>query len=196
MGRDYLRNRPLVRLLLRKPIYFSLVGFLFLLAGINFYLFRHDFSALAQQLLHKDDIELTRWQQWARHYDRLFAMLGQGERVGIQLEGHKSSGILIERTPRGIVARRSLFLRSEKPGVILTFQRATAEKFLATVPGTDPEAIWQMMKDGLYGRQITVWNDPDIDRLYRGGYLAFMRAIDTRPASEDWPTVKRRLGEK
>ena len=184
------------RLLLRRPIYFWVVGFLFLLAGINLYVFRCDFSVLAQQVLHKDDPEVGRWQQWARHYDRLFGMLRQGERVGIQLEGYKSSGILIERTPRGVVARRSLFLRSKKSGVVLTFQRATAEKFLSTVPGTDPEAIWQMMKDGLYGRQITVWNDPDTDRLYRGGYLAFMRAIDTRPANEDWPAVKRRLGEK
>ena len=186
----------MLNFLARSRAFFVVVAFLLLLAGINLYVFRYDFSVLARQVWQKEDAEVARWQRWARHYGRLFAMLGPGERVGIQLEGYRSSGILLEPTSQGVVARRSLFLRRERPGVILTFQRGTADKFLGTAPGTDPEAIWQMMKDALYGRQITVWNDPDIDWLQRGGYLAFIRAIDTRPPNVDWTTVKGRLGEK
>lgn len=182
-------------LLTRSPTFFAAIAFLFLLSGVNLYWFRYDFSVLAQQLLQRDE-ELARWQQWARHYDRLFGMLAWGERVGIQREGQHSVGIVIERTPEGVVARRSLFLRRERPGVVLTLQQQTAEDLLASVPHTDPEAIWQMVKDRLYARQITVWSDADIGRLQRGGYLAFMRAIDTRPPNTDWPRVKSLLGEK
>jgi len=184
------------RLLVRNPIFLGIVGLLLLLTSINLYWFRHEFSVLARQILRQQDPEVARWAQWAEHYDRLFGMLVVGERVGIQLEGYHSAGIVLEHSPRGMVARRSLFLRREKPGVILTFQPRTAEELLATVPQTDPEAIWQMMKDRLYARQITVWSDPDINRLHKGGYLAFMRAIDTRPPNMDWPTVKALLGEK
>lgn len=184
------------QLLSRNGPFFGLVGLLLLIAGINLYWFRYDFSMLAGQVMHREDIELARWQRWAQHYERLFAMLAPGEHVGIQLEGWRSSGILLERTPQGMMARRALFLRRERPGVILTFQPATAEALLASVPQADPEAIWQKMKDGLYGRQLTIWNDPDIGRLHKGGYLAFMRAIDTRPTNLDWATVKAILGEK
>ncbi len=72
----------------------------------------------------------------------------------------------------------------------------TAKELLDSVPNTDPEKIWQMMKDRLYAHDIAVWNDPDLKRLQQGGYLAFMRAIDTRPSNLDWPAVKRILGEK
>ena len=184
------------RLLIRQSSFFVLVGILLSLTVVNLYWFRHDFSVLAGQVLRRGDPELSRWQQWARHYDRLFAMLAPGERVGVQMEGWRSSGILIERAPETIVARRCLFLRREKPGVILTFQPQAAEELLASAPQTDPEAIWQKMKDGLYTRQITVWNDPDIGRLHKGGYLGLLRAIDTRPANLDWPAVKAILGGK
>ncbi len=69
--------------------------------------------------------------------------------MGIQLDGYRSSGILLERTAQRMVARRTLSLRREKPGVILTLPRQTAEEMLATVPQTNPEAICQMMKDRL-----------------------------------------------
>lgn len=183
-------------LLFRRSFFFTIFGLLLLVAGLNLYWFRDDFAALAHKFLRGNDPDVARWERWARQYDQLFAMLGEGERVGIQIEGQRSSGIVLERTSQGMIARRSLFLGREKPGVILTFPRRTAEQLLASVPGTDPEAIWQMMKDRLYTRQMTIWNDPDIERLQRGGYLAFMRAIDTRPPDVEWPGVKARLGEK
>lgn len=180
----------------RDRTFFGVVAFLLVLSALNLYWFRHDFAALARQALPGEDSEVTRWQAWARHYDRLFGMLAEGELVAFQIEGSRSSGMVIERTPSGLVARRSPFVRREDPGVVLSLQPAAAEELLASVPGTDPDAIWQIMKDRLYGRQITVWSDPDLDRLERGGYLAFLRAIDTRPAAVDWPAVKARLGEK
>lgn len=180
----------------RDRTFFAVLAFLLGLAVVNLYWFRDDFASLARQVLPREDPEVARWQAWARHYDRLFGMLGEGERVAFQIEGARSSGIVIERTPAGPTARRSSFIRREKPGVVLSLEPGTAEELLASVPRTDPEAIWQMMKDRLYGRQITVWSDPDLDRLERGGYLAFLRAIDTRPSGVDWPTVKARLGEK
>src|SRR5262245_24957092 len=177
--------------LTRNSTFFGVLIGLLLLAAVPLVWFRHDFAALLP-----DDSEVARWQAWARHYNRLFGMLGEGERVAVQLEGNRSSGIVLERRPEGMVARRSLFLRREHPGVVLSFKRDTAIGLLDSVPQTDPEQIWQMMKDRLYDRKITVWSDPDLDRLQRGGYLAFLRAIDTRPSGVDWPTVKARLGEK
>lgn len=180
----------------RDRTFFGVVAFLLALSALNLYWFRHDFAALARQALPGGDPGVARWQAWARHYDRLFGMLAEGERVAFQVEGSHSSSIVIERTPAGLTARRSPFIRRENPGVVLSLGPGTAEELLGSAPGTDPDAIWQMMKDRLYGRQITVWSDPDLDRLERGGYLAFLRAIDTRPAGIDWPTVKARLGEK
>lgn len=181
--------------LTRDRTFFGVLAVLILLALLPVVWFRHDFAALARSV-GPGDPDVARWQAWARHYDRLFAMLAEGERVAVLPEGSRSAGILLERRPEGMAARRSLFLRRERPGVILTLDDRTARELLDTVPETDPEAIWQMMKDRLYDRRITVWSDPDLDRLQRGGYLAFLRAIDTRPPGVDWPTVKARLGEK
>jgi hypothetical protein len=38
------------------------------------------------------------------------------------------------------------------------------------------------------------YSDPNPDCPQRDGYLAFLRAINTRAAGADWPTVKARLG--
>lgn len=179
----------------RDSVFFGVLAVLLLLAVPPLIWFRHDFAALPG-VLAPHDAETARWQGWARHYDRLFAMLGEGERVAIQTEGNRSSGIVLERRSGAMVARRSLFLRREHPGVVLILGRDTAEKLLASAPATAPDKIWQMMKDRLFGRQITIWSDPDLDRLQQGGYLAFLRAIDTRPSGADWPAVKARLGEK
>lgn len=179
----------------RRRAFAGLIALLALVAGCNVARWRQDFAALALCALPAADDELARWQQWARHYDRLFAMLAPGERVAIQVVGARSSGILLERSPAGMAARRSPFVRRHAPGVVLTLDAATANQLLATAPAGDPEGIWQMMKDRLYARQITAWSDPDVERLRRGGYLAFLRAIDTRPPGLTWPAVKALLGE-
>lgn len=182
--------------MVRNSTFFGLVALFFLVAGINLYVFRCDFSALAVEAFRHHDADLGRWQQWAQHYSNLFAALPWGARVGIQVEGCHSAGILLEKTSGGMAARRSAFLRRENPGVTLVFPPRTAEEMLASVEHTDPDAIWQMMKDRLYTRRLTIWNDPDIERLQKGGYLAFMRAIDTRPPDLDWPTLKAKYGLK
>jgi hypothetical protein len=46
------------------------------------------------------------------------------------------------------------------------------------------------MNNGLYAGHIHIWNDTEMDRLHRGGYLLLMRAIDTHPDGLDWKTVK------
>ncbi len=184
------------RLLDRKAIFYSLVLALLLVAGLNLYAFRHDFEALAVAVLPGEDGELARWQRWAAHYDRLFGMLVWDQPVAVRLEGCRSSGFLVSRDADGMTVERSLFLRFRDPAVILTFERAAADRLLGTVPHTEPDAIWQMMKDALNAREVTLWNDPDVGRLHRGGYLAFMRAIDTRPRNMDWPTVRTLLGEE
>lgn len=160
------------------------------LSGLIAYAFRGDFAVLAQRALGREAEQVEPWQRWANHYDDLFAMLPWGERVGIQLEGARSAGILLTRTADGMVAESRLFLRRAEPGVVLTMSRETAGELLASVPATEPDAIWQMIKDRLYGRQITLWSDPDMSRLHRSGYLALMRAVDTRPPGVPWPAVE------
>lgn len=182
--------------LARRAVFRLLVAGLILVSAANVYWFRHDFATLARVVFLRSDPEVARWQQWAQHYRRLFGMLKRGERIGVFREGYVSAGIVLERAPQGVVARRSLFVRGERPGVILTLAENAAEELLSSVPQTEPDAIWQMMKDRLYGRQITVWCDSDLDRLQQGGHLAFLRAIDTRPPYADWPAIKARLGEK
>jgi len=181
---------------LRKTFFYSLICFSLLITLILLYFYRYDFSELARKTLHREDPQVAAYQHWANHYYKLFSMLKPGERVGIQLRGARSSGILLERKTHEITARNVLFLKSERPGVILIMEPKTAKELLDSVPNTDPEKIWQMMKDRLYAHDIAVWNDPDLKRLQQGGYLAFMRAIDTRPSNLDWPAVKRILGEK
>lgn len=183
------------RFFARGRNFYVAVGLLIALnLGVG-YAFRHDFRALASRVAPAEDAEVARWERWARHYDRLFGPLRWGERVGIQVSGEHGSGIVLERTAEGMVARRAFLLRSADAGVILKFERDIAEELLGSVPETEPEEIWQMMKDGLYGRRITVWSDPDLDRLQEGGYLALLRAIDTRPKDVEWPEIKERLGE-
>lgn len=185
----------LSRFLARGRNFYVAVGLLIALNVAVGYWFRHDFAVLANRVAPAEDAQVARWERWARHYDRLFGALRWGERVGIQVDGQHGSGIVLERTADGMVARRAFLLQSADPGVILKFDRDAAEDVLGSVPETDPEAIWQMMKDRLYGRQITVWSDPDLDRLEEGGYLAMLRAIDTRPKGVEWPAIKERLGE-
>lgn len=183
------------RLLARDRYYYATIAILIGLTASVAFAFRHDLAALGGRVIPVEDEEVARWEAWADHYDRLFGMLRWGERIGIQVEGQRGSGIVLERTAEGMVARSAFVLRREDPGVVLRLDRDAARDLLSSVPGTEPDAIWQMMKDRLYGRQITVWSDPDLDRLQEGGYLAFLRAIDTRPKGVEWPEIKKRLGE-
>lgn len=144
------------------------------------------------------DAEAERWTRWVAHHERLFAMLHEGARIGIQVEGELGVGIIVERAPSGIGARRALHLASEEPGVVLTVAPDTAEALLRSVDG-DPEAIWQTMKELAAEQRVVVrviGETSDLDALHAGGYLAFMRAIDVRPRDVDWPTIRARLGER
>lgn len=185
----------LSRVLARGPVFYGLLLLCLAVAGLFLFLFRADFAVLARLGLGLDDPEVERWEAWAGHHDRLFGMLPWGERVGVQVGVARSSGILITRTGEGMVAERRLFLERADPGVVLSMSRETADDLLASAPGSDPDEIWQTMKDLLYGRRLTLWADPDVERLQEDGYLAFMRAIDTRPADVPWPAVKVLLGE-
>lgn len=182
-------------LLARDHYYYATVALLVAVTATVAFSFRHDFAALGSRVVPIEDEEVERWERWANHYDQLFGMLRWGERVGIQTSGQRGSGIVLERTGDGMVARRAFLLANEDPAVVLMIDRDATEDLLSSVPETEPDAIWQMVKDRLYGRQITVWSDPDLDRLQEGGYLAFLRAIDTRPKGVEWPEIKRRLGE-
>ncbi|MBA2319738.1 MAG: hypothetical protein H0V89_01175 [Deltaproteobacteria bacterium] len=140
------------------------------------------------------DAAADRWAAWVAHYESLFAMLHEGSVVGIQVAGERSVGVVVYRGSGGIASRRVLRLAAEDPGVILTIEPATAQALVARTTG-DPDEIWQIMKDRLSEGRIRIWSDPDPDRLYSGGYLAFMRAIDARPPDVDWLTIRRKLGE-
>ncbi|MEO5988239.1 MAG: hypothetical protein ABIU54_13575 [Candidatus Eisenbacteria bacterium] len=161
----------------------------------NAWMFRGDFRAAAGALFVRRDPQAENWERWARHYDRLFAMLASGERIGIQVEGHQASGYLLERTGGTMRGRSALLIRRQHPGVVLTIQQAAATEMLSSLDH-DPDSIWQEMKDRLSAREISLGCDNDVSRLQRGGYLAFMRAIDTRPPGMKWPAVKALLGEK
>lgn len=175
--------------------FFLLIAFLGGVTLANLYWFRSDFGALAGRVTGQQASYAERWQAWAAHYDRLFGMLQEGARIGIQEEGARGSGLVLERRSGAMQVRTTLRLDSEGAGVVLILQRGLAEKLLASVPDGDPEAIWQWMKDLLNERRITIWSDPDLERLHAGGYLAFMRAIDTRPPDHAWPEIRRMLGE-
>lgn len=172
------------------------IAVLLAIAAVNIYSFRHDFAALARGAVGGDRSEVARWQAFAQHYDRMFGMLAWNRPLAVRIKGRRSSGILIERDGDGVNVRPSLVLARAKPGVLLTIEPAAAEALLATVPHTDPGAIWQIMKDRLFAHEIEVWSDPDLDRLQRDGYLAFLRAFDTRPKGVDWDTIRIRLGEE
>lgn len=183
-----------LRRLPRRELLTALAVLALLVAAFNVYWFRHDFAALGGRLSGRHAEEAERWQQWARHYDQLFGMLSWGEPVAFQTAGHKSSGIVFERTADGMTARPALLLERADPGVVLVFEPGAAEQLLATAPATEPGEIWQMVKQLLYEGRIRVWSDPDLRRLERGGYLAFLRAIDTRPQGMDWQQVHAVLG--
>lgn len=123
-------------------------------------------------------------------------MLKTGEKIGILLDGSRSTGFLFVRDSRGVQVRRTMAMQKEMPGVVLSMDSQTAQKFLSSVEQTNPDQIWALMKDALYGREITVWADPNVQRLQAGGYLKFLRAIDTRPPNMDWPALKKIIGEK
>lgn len=161
----------------------------------NLYWFRSDFAALAGRISGRQASYAERWQAWASHYGRLFGMLQQGARIGIQVEGARGTGLVLERRSGGVHVRASLSLRSEGAGVVLILEPGLDEELLGSVPGTPAEDIWQWMKDLLNERRITVWSHPDLEKLTSGGYLAFMRAVDTRPPDHDWPEIRRMLGE-
>ncbi len=180
----------LKRFIAGGPAYWVTIAALLAVAVGSVVWFRHEFSILYSQVTGAEDHELKHWRAWAEHYDRLFAMLAWNAPLGVQIEElDTSTGIVITRHEHGLTVARSVFLADQDPGVILTMDARTAEDLLATVPETEPDEIWQMMKDRLNARRISIWNDPDIDRLHRQGYLAFMRALDTRPAGSEWPEI-------
>lgn len=189
-------GRALKRFVAGGPAYWATIAVLLALAIGSAVWFRHEFSVLYRQVTGAEDEELERWRAWAEHYDRLFGMLAWDAPVGLQIaELDTSTGIVITRYEDGLTVTRSMFLANRDPGVILVMDASTAEDLLATVPETEPDAIWQMMKDRLNARGISIWSDPDIERLHQQGYLAFMRALDTRPPGTQWPAILELLGE-
>ncbi len=183
------RDRPLTR----RNTLLAVIGLLAVgLANLAF--LRQDLPVAVGSAIGRD-ADADRWAAWVAHYERLFAMLHEGSVVGIQVAGERSVGIAVYRGPGGgIASRRVLRLAAEDPGVILTIERATAQALLARTTG-DPDEIWQILKDRLSEGRIRIWSDPDLERLYSGGYLAFMRSIDARPPDLDWLTIRRKLGE-
>lgn len=180
----------------RSPTgYWLILASLLLFSSANVYGSWAEIRGLSAERSSDGLLNEARWQEWAQHHRRLFAMIRPGERIGIQLEGTKTIGILLEMTEGGLMARSEVFLAAEKPGLVVTFRPELAERLLADVSDQDPESIWKTMKTGLNERNITIWSSADLERLEVGGYLGFMRAVDTRPANHDWATIRTRLGE-
>lgn len=152
-----------------------------------------DLATVGRGLVGRDH-RAEQWQRWVAHHDRLFGMLHEGSRVGLQERGELGVGIVVERAADGIVARRTLHLASERPPVVLVVETATADALLGSTDG-DPDAIWQVLKEALAEGRITLWSDPDLQRLDAGGHLAFMRAVDVRPREVGWSTVRELLEE-
>lgn len=185
-----------VRAALAGPLFWVVLGGLLMVSAVSVIVYRQEFSVLGQQVGDGEDHELFRWRAFAQHYQPLFGMLVWDAPVGIQIDDRDaSSGLVVTRDASGVHVRRTAFLRREDPGVVLRMDRGTAHDLLGSVPATAPDAIWQMMKDRLGARRIIVLSDPDLARLERDGYLAFMRALDTRPQELEWPQVRERLGE-
>ena len=164
-------------------------------AATSIYFFLPDLNNWTQAALHRPDSRAELWQRWATHYAGLFGMLPYPARVGIQYEGERASGVLIDKSATEFNASTRTVLAKARPGLVFILD-GTAQKHLLDKLETRPaDDIWQMMKDELFAAHVHIWYDPDLQWLSRGGYLKLMRDIDTRPEQLQWKDVKSKLGE-
>ena len=183
------------RFLLNTPA--LVLGCLLLIvpAGLEVWAFYPDFASWTRILFERPDPRAALWQRWAAHYEGLFGMLPAPASVGIQYQGERSAGISLQKTSAGFTASPRFVLAQSHPGIVFTLDKNAREQLLNGFESRPPGDIWALMKSGLYAGHIHIWNDTDLDRLHRGGYLLLMRAIDTHPDGLDWKTVKQKLGE-
>ena len=165
------------------------------IAATSVYFFLPDLNNWTQAALHRPDSRAEMWQRWATHYAGLFGMLPYPARVGIQYEGERASGVLIDKSASGLNANRWTVLAKGRPGLVFILDATAQQHLLDKLETRPPNDIWQMMKDDLYASHIHIWYDPDLEWLSRGGYLRLMRDIDTRPEQLQWKDVKSKLGE-
>lgn len=190
-AKSCLISKTLRRFLSNTPAYLLACLILLCIVGGCAYFLRADLANVLGASRERANV----WQQWAGHYSGLFGMLPYPARVGIQQDGERASGILIEKTATGFRAEQKTVLSREHPGLVFILDNAARERLLANFKSRNPDDIWQMMKDDLYADHIKIWYDPDIEALKRGGYLRLMRDIDTRPDGYGWADVKAKLGE-
>ena len=165
------------------------------IAATSFYFFLPDLNNWTQAALHWPDPRAELWQRWATHYAGLFGMLPYPARVGIQYEGERASGVLIEKSAAGFSAGTRPVMAKARPGLVFILDATARQHLLDRLENRAPNDIWQMVKDDLYASHIHIWYDPDLQWLSRGGYLRLMRDIDTRPEQLQWKDVKSKLGE-
>ena len=122
-------------------------------------------------------------------------MLPYPARVGIQYEGERASGVLIEKAAGGFSASARPVIAKGRPGLVFILDATARQHLLDRLGSRPPNDIWQMVKDDLYASHIHIWYDPDLQWLSSGGYLRLMRDIDTRPEQLQWKDVKSKLGE-
>lgn len=185
-GRKFLANTPFIILCCLS------------LAGLSFYLLNKNWADVRNLLsivLRQPDTHAEQWNRWVQRYAGVFGMIPAPARIGIQEQGERATGVLIEKTSNGFRVKTVMSLSSFHPGVVLSVDRIGKEKFFKGL-GLRPESdIWAMMKDNLYGDHMKIWYDPDLQALKRGGYLKLMRDIDTKPDQLDWKGVRKMLGE-
>ena len=183
------------RFLLNTPALVLASILLIVPAGLEVWAFYPDFASWTRILLQRHDPRADLWRRWATHYDGLFGMLPPPASVGIQYQGEHAAGVSLQKSQAGFTASSRFVLAQSHPGVVFTLDEGARQQLLNGFESRSPEDIWALMKSGLYAGHIHIWNDTDMDRLHRGGYLLLMRAIDTHPDELDWKTVKQMLGE-
>ncbi len=188
-------TRGFRRFLGNTPAFLLTCVLLAAIAASSIYFSHPDLHSWTQAALHRPDTRAELWQRWATHYAGLFGMLPYPARVGIQYEGERASGVLIDKSANGFSASTHAVLAKARPGLVFILDPTAQQHLLDRAETRPPSDIWQMVKDELYANHIHIWYDPDVQWLSRGGYLRLMREIDTRPEQLQWKDVKAKLGE-
>lgn len=118
------------------------------------------------------------WQQWANANAVLFGALHEGARIAILTDLRHSAGMLLEKEGGRMKARRCLFVKAARPGVVVVLDDRAARQLLALRPGPDPDQIWDATKQLLSSSRIQVYTLRDRQNLEERGYTDFLRALD------------------
>lgn len=167
--------------LVRKHWFGIAAGALLMISAANIGRYHKRTLALATGVFRRDVlVDTSRWQGWAGNNRGFFAPLSPGVCLALVREPSDYAATMLMKTPNGIRAERTNFLRPHRCLVVFAMDEPTAQKILS-LRADQGNPFWDAWKHFAHRDALRVYTVGSREELKASGVAAFLAAIDVRP---------------